>query len=144
MGRAAIQQSKTLPPEPPRRNRGLVEEARTQLLRVLLEEGVPAVQAAEQIDNGIKPLVHFVVGDALQPLPERFISVLRDINRRELLLVHKVLELVVTGFLEVLLVLKAVADELIHICFTKFTARRQGIFTAQSQKYSRFPNQRRI
>ena len=74
------------------RDRGLVEEARAQLLRVLLEEGVPAVQAAEQIDDGIKPLVHFVVGDALQPLPELFISVLRDIDGRELLLVHKLLE----------------------------------------------------
>ena len=46
------------------------------------------------------------------------------------MLVHKVLELVVTGFLEVLLVLEAVADELIHICFKleQLVSEKDGIF----------------
>ena len=50
------------------------------------------MEAAEEIDDGIEPLVHFEIGDTLKALPELFVRVLRDVDRSELLLVHKLLE----------------------------------------------------
>ena len=50
------------------------------------------MEAAEEIDDGIEPLVHFKVGDTLKALSELFVRVLRYVDRSELLLVHKLLE----------------------------------------------------
>ena len=50
------------------------------------------MEAAEEIDNGIEPLVHFEIRYTLKALPELFVRVLRDVDRSELLLVHKLLE----------------------------------------------------
>lgn len=58
------------------------------------------MQAAEKINDRIEPLVHLEITDALQTCPELFVSILRDINRCELLLIHKLLEAIITRFLE--------------------------------------------
>lgn len=58
------------------------------------------MQAAKQIDDRIKPLIHFKITDAFQTCPEFLISILRDIHGCELLLIHKLLEAIITRFLE--------------------------------------------
>ena len=71
------------------------------------------MQATEKIDDSVKSLVHLKVRYAFEPLPELPICVLSDVDWRELLLVHELLEWVVTSFLEHHLICEAVIDQLI-------------------------------
>ena len=50
------------------------------------------MQAAEKIDDSVEPLVHLEVRYAPEPLPELSIRELSDVDWRELLIVHELLE----------------------------------------------------
>lgn len=50
------------------------------------------MQAAEKIDDSVESPVHLKVRYAFEPLPELPIRVLGDVDWRELLLVHELLE----------------------------------------------------
>ena len=50
------------------------------------------MQTTEQVDDGIEALGDLHIGDAFQPRAELSVRELGDVNRRELLLVHKLLE----------------------------------------------------
>ena len=73
------------------------------------------MKAAEEIDDRIKSFVDLNFRHAFKTDTELFISVLSDISWRELLLVHELLERVVTSLLEHHLVAKTVLDELIDL-----------------------------
>ena len=70
----------------------LVEQSIAQLLRELLQEGVTTVQTAEQVDDGVEAFLDVVIRNAFKASAEFVVRVLSDVNRRELLLVHEVLE----------------------------------------------------
>ena len=58
------------------------------------------MEAAENTNDCIEPLVDDVVSEALEPNPELFISILGDVVWRELLLIHELLEGVIPCLLE--------------------------------------------
>lgn len=58
------------------------------------------METAEQIDDRVETFIHFKVGLAFKTLAEFLVSILSNINRSELLLIHKLLKCVVTCFLE--------------------------------------------
>ena len=88
------------------------------------------MQATEKIDDSVKSLVHLKVRYAFEPLPELPICVLSDVDWRELLLVHELLEWVVTSFLEHHLICEAVIDQLIDFSLEleKFLSEKMWVF----------------
>ena len=72
------------------------------------------MEAAEEIDDGVKSLVHLEVRDTFETCTELFVSILSNINRSELLCVHEFLESIITGLLEDHSIAEAIFDKLIN------------------------------
>lgn len=73
------------------------------------------METAEDADYRIEAVFDLNLWQALQARPELFVRELSDVDRRELLLVHKLLECIVTGALELHLVRERVANHLVHL-----------------------------
>ena len=99
------------------RDRCFVEKTLTKLFWELFEERVTSVEAAEEIDDGVKSLVHLEVWDTFETCTELFVSILSNINRSELLCVHEFLESIITGLLEDHSIAEAIFDKLINFPF---------------------------
>ena len=83
----------------------------------MLKEGIAAIEAAEQVNNGCKALVDSIILEALEPNSEFFVKILCNVGRSELLLVHELSKAVVASLLEANLVDERIADELVNLSF---------------------------
>ena len=75
------------------------------------------MQAAEQPDDCVKSLVDFIVAELLELLLELVVGVEGHMVGRLVVLVHEVLERLVSRFLKSHVVVESLLYELVHLLF---------------------------
>jgi hypothetical protein len=95
------------------RHRGLVQQPLSQKVGKRRDEEITTVEAAEETDDGIQPLVYLVICELLETFSEFIVAIEGNVVRSLRTVIHKVLKAEISGFLEPHIIIESFLDKVV-------------------------------